>query len=388
MQDLSTTVAAGFNSTYGGDPSVISRAPGRLEILGNHTDYNEGVVLSTAVDRVTVIAAGPADHATRCRVHDLRDGSSREFHINDLADPTPGDWANYIRGLVDQLRRRAIEIAPFDMVMNSNVPLSAGMSSSAALEMAALTAIDSLNALDLDWLEKAKIGQACENQYVGANTGLMDQFSSLRGEAGRLVFSDFRSLTVQTVPFPDDYSLIVANTNVKHVLTGAYNERRERCEQAVRELRETGMDAISALRDVSLDQLLQNWTHLDITAARRARHVVAENERVLKGIEDLRAGRIAEFGDKLFASHESSRVDFENSCDELDILVEIAHSLPGANGARLSGGGFGGITVHLVDDNHAESYAQRLATAYRSRTGSDCETMVCQPGAGATVELL
>lgn len=378
-------IADGFRERFGREPSVITRAPGRLEILGNHTDYNEGVVLSAAVDRATVIAAAPAEDPKRCRMFDLRTDSSREFRIDQLDDPERGDWANYIKGLVAELRKRDIAAAPFDLVLASTVPLSAGMSSSAALEMAALTAIDALDKLNLPWLEMARIGQACENEYVGANTGLMDQFSSLRGEAGRLVFSDFRSLEVQTVPFPEECALVVANTNVKHVLTGAYNERRRRCEQAVCELRSAGLDSITALRDVSLDQLLKNWGELDVTAARRARHVVSENKRVLEGIEDLRGGRIIEFGEKLFASHESSRLDFENSCDELDIMVEVARSLPGARGARLSGGGFGGITVHLVDVQEAEAYARRLATAYQTRTGAECETMVCRPGAGAGV---
>lgn len=378
-------VADGFRQRFGREPSVVSRAPGRLEILGNHTDYNEGIVLSAAVDRATTIAAAPADDPKRCRMVDLRADSSREFRIDDLDDPAEGDWANYIKGLVAELHKRDIAVAPLDLVLTSTVPLSAGMSSSAALEMSALTAIDALDKLQLPWLEMAKIGQACENEYVGANTGLMDQFSSLRGEAGRLVFSDFRSLEVQTVPFPDECALVVANTKVKHVLTGAYNERRQRCEQAVCELRNAGLDSITALRDVTLDQLLANWGELDVTAARRARHVVGENKRVLEGIEDLRAGRIAEFGEKLFVSHESSRLDFENSCDELDILVEIAQSLPGARGARLSGGGFGGITVHLVDAEQAEAYAQRVATAYQTRTGAECETMVCRPGDGAAV---
>jgi galactokinase len=385
MQTPIDPLRAGFEAQFGHPARLFARAPGRLEILGNHTDYNEGVVLSVAVDRAAFVAIAPSADPTSCRLHDLREDSRREFRLSDLDTPTPGDWANYVRGLLVELRKRGIDVPGFDLALHSTVPLSAGMSSSAALEMSALTALDALNGLGLPWIDMAKIGQACENQYVGANTGLLDQFSSLRGEAGRLVYSDFRSLEVDTVPFPQSCALVVANTNVKHVLTGAYNERRERCEQAVRELRNAGFSDIAALRDVSSEQLESAADHLDVTALRRARHVVTEDERVFEGIEDLKADRIEAFGEKLFASHESSRVDFENSCGELDMLVETARSLPACHGARLSGGGFGGITVHLVEADGADRYAERLATAYRSRTGADCEPMICRPGDGACV---
>ena len=405
-------VAQGFATEYGREPEVVTRAPGRLEILGNHTDYNEGVVLSVAVDRNTWVAAAPAP-GRDCRLKDLRDGSSRTFSLDRLDGPEPGDWANYVKGIVVELRKRGIEIDAFDAVLCSTVPMSAGMSSSAALEMSMCKAIGRLRELDLAWTEWARIGQGSENNYVGARTGLLDQFSSLMGKAGQLVFSDFRSLEVSNVPLPGGTSLVVANCMVKHELTNEYNERRSRCEEALAFLqqRSPGISAtagrrytqsdrtsdsagphplsseshIGALRDVSREQLEACRGEMDILPWRRAMHVVGENERVFAGIRALQDDDLATFGRLMVESQESSRLNFENSCTELDILVELGSSLPGFIGARLSGGGFGGITVHLVEAAEAETYSHRLATAYESRTDIKPEVMICRAGDGAEV---
>jgi galactokinase len=381
-ESMKTRILDGFKKIYGTEPTVVSRAPGRLEILGNHTDYNEGVVLSVAVDRATWFAAAPAGNENVCRVHDLRDESTAEFNINDLDNPREGDWANYIKGVVLELQKRDVKIPAFDAVILSNVPLSAGMSSSAALEIATAYALANLADADMEWIEFAKIGQACENEYVGARTGLMDQFSSIRGRADQLVFSDFRSLTVENVPLPKGTALVVANSMVKHVLTGAYNERRERCENAVATIQKKHPQ-VKALRDVSAELLEEQRPTLDITDYRRALHVVGENARVFEAVECLETDDLLRFGQLMFDSHESSRVNFENSCEELDFLVEIGHSLPGCIGARLSGGGFGGITVHLVHEEDAEDYARRLATAYEKLTKTTPQVLICHAADGA-----
>ena len=383
-ENMKNRIADGFNSQYGKHPAVVSRAPGRLEILGNHTDYNEGVVLSVAVDRATWFAAVPAQNGDRCRVHDLRDESSAKFNLSDLDTPREGDWANYIKGVVVELRKRNVEVPAFDAVILSDIPLSAGMSSSAALEIATAYALAKLADAELDWIEFAKIGQACENEYVGARTGLMDQFSSIRGCENQLVFSDFRDLTVKNVPLPKGVALVVANSMVKHVLTGAYNERRERCENAVATIQKT-QSGIKALRDVSPEMLEQQRSQLDITDYRRALHVVGENARVFEAVECLDKDNLLRFGQLMFDSHESSRVNFENSCEELDFLVEIGRSLPGCIGARLSGGGFGGITVHLVHEEDAQDYARRLATAYENLTQTPPQVLICHAADGASV---
>lgn len=377
------TIQRAFQQHFGCAPAVMTRAPGRLEILGNHTDYNEGVVLSVAVDRTTLAAMGPTP-AGQCRVIDAARGEERSFALDALENPEPGDWANYIKGLVVEFGKRGIRVPAFRAVFGSTVPLSAGMSSSAALEMAMALGLARLAGADLPWQEIARIGQACENLYVGANTGLLDQFSSLRGRAGHLVFSDFRSLEVRNVPIPAGTSLVVANSMVKHTLTNEYNERRQACEQAVAILaaRDPG---IRALRDVSPARLEAAKDLLPPVVYRRALHVVGENDRVFRGIAALEAGDLAEFGRLMFASHESSKNNFANSCAELDTLVDIGRELPGVIGARLSGGGFGGITVHLVRQDSAAEYARLLAARYREKTGLRAEVMTCRAAAGAGI---
>ncbi len=381
--DMRKTLDQAFRTAFGTAPEVMTRAPGRLEILGNHTDYNEGTVLSVAVDRATFVAAAPSG-STECRVVDGVHRSERIFDVENLGAPGKGDWANYIKGLVVELSKRGVRVPGFHAVLGSTVPMSAGMSSSAALEMSMLLALLRLARHELGWRDQAKIGQACENLYVGAKTGLLDQFSSLKGKAGHLVYSDFRSLEVRNVPLPAGTALVVANSMVKHNLTNEYNERREACETAVRVLRDR-YPTMTALRDVSLAQLAAAQTDLDPVVYRRALHVVGEISRVEAGVEALRAGELARFGESMFESQHSSTYNFENSTAEVDTLVAIGRGLPGAIGARISGGGFGGITVHLVEAARAAAYAAALGQLYRERTGLVSDTMICTAADGALV---
>ncbi|MGI6354618.1 MAG: galactokinase [Lentisphaerae bacterium] len=370
-----------FAERFGQPPAVMTRAPGRLEILGNHTDYNEGTVLSVAVDRAMHVAAGLAP-GRLCTLIDIGTGCERTFDINDLEHPEKGDWTNYIKGLIVEMRQRGITVPAFRAILLGTVPIAAGMSSSAALEMAMTLALSRLAGVELPWLEAARIGQACENNYVGAQTGLLDQFSSLKGKAGCLVYSDFRSLQVENVPIPAGTAFVVVNSMVKHNLTNEYNERRQACEEAVRVLQRV-YPGVKALRDVSPAQLAAAKKELKPVVYRRASHVVGEISRVAQGIESLASGDIVQFGQLMFASHDSSREIFANSSRELDMLVEIARELPAAYGARLSGGGFGGITVHLVQAEQATAYAEEVADRYRSQSGQTAETMICTAADGA-----
>jgi galactokinase len=383
QMDVLKTVDQVFRTAFGAAPEVMTRAPGRLEILGNHTDYNEGTVLSVAVDRATFVAAGGSG-STRCRVLDAVNRTECGFDLAALGEPRRGDWANYIKGLVVELGKRGVRLPGFHAVLGSTVPMSAGMSSSAALEMSMLLALLRLARRELDWRELAKIGQACENLYVGAKTGLLDQFSSLKGKEGHLVYSDFRSLEVRNVPLPAGTALVVANSMVKHNLTHEYNERREACETAVRILRPR-YPTITALRDVSLPQLQAAQADLDPVVYRRALHVVGEITRVEAGVKALQAGELTRFGDLMFESQHSSTHYFENSAAGLDLLVALGRKLPGAIGARLSGGGFGGITVHLVEAPQASAYAATLGQRYREQTGLVSDLMICAAAAGAQV---
>ncbi len=387
-----------FVNRFSAQPEVFAFAPGRLEILGNHTDYNEGFVLSTAVNLGTYFTCRKID-GSKCfvslDVQGLNDDREREFCLENLDEKMPKDWANYIKGVIVELIKRGYEVPAFEASIMSTVPLSAGMSSSASLEMAVCYAIGKLieKYTDPEVFSKiskpewARIGQGCENNYVGANTGLLDQFSSVMGEADHLVFSDFRTLDVETIPLPHNLAMVIANTFVKHDLTAEYGERRASCEEAAAYFHK--QDASKThLRDVSDEELEAAKSELPEMIYKRAKHVVGEDERVIAGNELLKAGKIAEFGKLMNESHESSINYFENSCSELDALVEVGTALPGHIGARLSGGGFGGISVHFVEGDKAEAYAAALEAGYKELTGKDTETIICVSGDGAYVETM
>lgn len=374
-----------FVKAYGEKPTVVSRAPGRLEILGNHTDYNEGLVLSAAVEQATEFALRPID-GTVCTMRDFRDGSCVEFDLCDIDTPKPKDWTNYVKGVIVELRKRGIEIGAFQGAILSTVPLSAGMSSSAALEVSAGFAFAEAFGIGMSKTEWAKLGQNVENIYLGVNTGLLDQFSSIYGRGNALIYSDFRTNEViKNVSLPEGYIIVVANSMHKHDLVDSdYNVRRESCERTVAKMAEKD-SSIKALRDVSMEQLDAAKDILDYQDYLRAKHVVGENERVIKGVEYLESGDVEAFGKLLFESHESSKEYFENSCPELDFLVEQAKSIPGCIGARLSGGGFGGISIHLVKATEADKYCERIGAAFKLQTGIETELIKCAIGDGASV---
>ena len=379
-----------FRQRFGAPPESFARAPGRLEILGNHTDYNEGLVLSCAVTLETCFAARriPGSVCT-IRDFDFTEDSEKTFDLNDIERPVKGDWSNYVKGMIQALRRRGFDIGAFEAGLRSTVPLSAGMSSSAAFEMAAGFALRELFGIELSNEEWALAGQEVENNYLGLKTGLLDQFSSIFGQKDALILSDFRKIAVlRTVPLPPGFAVAVINSMKKHDLVDSeYNTRRADCEEAAGILRGIYPE-VKTLRDVSPEQLKAAKSALDERVFRRALHVVGECDRVRKAVEFLDKGDADSFGALWFESHESSRVNFENSTPELDYLVELAHSLPGALGARLSGGGFGGITIHLVKAENAEEYARKVCAAYELRTGIRAQYYLCAPGAGASSEKL
>ena len=372
-----------FKSHFHKDPQVVSAAPGRLEILGNHTDYNEGFVLSAATGQKTVFAAAKTS-GRLCRVMDQCYGKEAVIDLDDLATAEKGDWANYLKGALTELAKRNVTVGAFDMVLASTVPLSAGMSSSAALEVAFLYALKELFAISFPPGEWARIGQGVENNYMGLKSGLLDQFSSIFGKKDSLILCDFRTVEVlENVPMTTGFKIVVVNTLVKHNLVESdYNQRRTSCENACKII-STLHPEVKALRDVSSTLLESCKDRIDAIDYRRALHVVEENERVKMAVHFLKNGDMEQFGKLLFASHASSKNNFENSCPELDALVEIAHTLPGCLGARLSGGGFGGITIHLVKEEAAEEYCNRIKTAYKMMTGKECDTIICSIGDGA-----
>ena len=372
-----------FQKHYGVLPAAVSRAPGRLEILGNHTDYNEGFVLSCAVEQNTCFALVPVE-GTLCKVVDFRSGAEMSFDLAEPDAPPQKDGGKYIKGMVLELIKRGMKCTGFNAAIESSVPLSAGMSSSAALEVSAGLALMKVFDFELTPADTARAGQGVENNYLGLKSGLLDQFSSIFGKKNSMILSDFRSVEVlRTVALPDGYAIVVINSMKKHNLVDSeYNVRRQDCEEAAQIMTQIVPDS-RTLRDITWEQLNCARDRMNERVFRRALHVVGECTRVIEGVRLLEKGDVAGFGKLWFESHESSRVNFENSTPELDYLVELAQSVPGCLGARLSGGGFGGITIHLVKADAAEEYAKRVTAAYKLRTGISAEYIICAIGNGA-----
>lgn len=337
--------------------TITTYAPGRAELLGNHTDYNEGFVLALAVDRgITLVGQARADRMIELRSRDLK--KTENISIDHLASEKAADWSRYTLGVVDQFRRNEIAVEGFEAEISGTLPMGAGLSSSAALENATVLFLLEAFGGKLDPLQIAKFSQMAEHDFVGVRCGLLDQITSLSSKAGFVTLIDCRSFAIDYVPLDKKISVIIANTGVKHALVeGEYNTRRADCEAAARLL------GVAALRDVSTEQLEAQKAKLGDRIFRRARHIVGENERVLAGVKALRGGDAVRFGELMFESHESSRVNFENSCAELDELVAAARKTPGVYGARLSGGGFGGATINLVEKGREEEVVRALTAA-------------------------
>lgn len=379
------TASRQFERHFGRPHTVAAYAPGRIEVLGNHTDYNEGFVLSAAIDAGTVFLAAPsADASCRILAGDILEEA--KFDVRKPERDTVTPWANYVKGVVAGLRGKHSFSSGFDGMLLGDIPLGAGLSSSAALETASALALCSLYGLPVDRMDIARIGQQAEHAYAGVKCGLLDQISSLFGRRGSVVMTDFRSLAVETLRLGEDACFLMCNTHVKHRLVeSAYNERRAACEQAAAYFASKLKHPVKALRDVSMAELDAHAAGLDPVVVRRAAHVIGENERVQAGRERLAAGDLRAFGQLMFASHESSRTKFENSCRELDVLVDAARGISGVLGARLSGGGFGGSVVVLVHPRDAGGIGKALAVAFQKATGSACDVRAVTPSDGATV---
>ncbi len=370
--------------TYGTEPTAVAYAPGRVEVLGNHTDYNEGTVLSAAINMghcFCISASGKP--GVRLTAGDILE--TTEFDpASDERLPKNVQWANYVKGVMFYLRDQNVEIDSVDCTFLGSIPMGAGLSSSAALEVATAFAVLEYTGEVLDPKEIAKIGQKSEHDFAGCSCGLLDQFSSIFGVHHGLLHSDFRSLETYPVKLPDDVVFLMVNPHIKHALADSpYNERRESCEKATTELDALLDHPVKALRDVSWEEFEANKEKIDPEAAQRATHVVGEITRVEKGVKLLAEGQLEAFGQFLYDSHETSRTAFENSCKELDIVVEAAREA-GALGARLSGGGWGGSIVALVHAAEAEAICTEIIAACKDH-GLEPTAEVIIPSAGAIV---
>jgi galactokinase len=386
LADQVAAVKAAFAATFGQAPQWIAAAPGRVNLIGEHTDYNAGFVFPLAIERYVVMAAArplTVAAADRIRVHSTLLEHTDEFALAEL-DPQRRDWTSYVRGTFAGCIDRGMAPGTLDILVDSNVPLGGGLSSSAALEVATATLLEAVTNRTLDPVEKARLCQKAEHVYANMPCGIMDQFSSALGEAGKLLLIDCRTETAELVSLDDpNVAVLVINSNVKHELTGSeYPERRASCEQAAKLL------GVKTLREITPAELEEEKQKLDLLLYRRARHVVGENERTVQAAEALQAGDWATVGELMYASHLSLKNDYEVSCDELDALVEIASEIGaegGVIGSRMTGGGFGGSTVSLVEAGREREIADEIEVAYHNRTGREATAFITKPARGAHI---
>jgi galactokinase len=391
-----------FRKSFGFSPPHGARAPGRLEVLGNHTDYNEGLVMSVAIDRYMEIAASPRTDG-KIELVTSAYPQREVFSVSGIEKNPEAAWADYVKGVLLELRRRGVHFSGFNAAIHSTIPVGAGMSSSAALEVATALMVRQLYPFGLNDLGQvqmppprdrrgnlpglrlkerlplARICQAAENRFVGVQCGLLDQISSLCGKAHHVMNIDCRFETVEQVPLIGEV-LVVCDTGVKHALVGGeYNELRRHCESAA------GALGARSLRSVEMSYLKANRSRLTAREYECAYHVVGEIQRVVYAERALRVEDHRQFGQYLFQSHESSRDQLRNSCPELDLLVELAGKQRACLGARLTGGGFGGATISLVTYHEVRDFMVDIARAYERSTGRSLRPVVCQMVDGAGV---
>jgi galactokinase len=386
LKELAGHTTQQFVKVYGRQPRWIAAAPGRVNIIGEHTDYNDGFVFPMAIERYTVIAADyPVGDPSQIQFHSTFCNKPATLDLAKPVKPLPkGDWANYPVGVIAGFLALGLNPGGFDALIHSTVPLGGGLSSSAALEVATATLLEIITGKNLDPVEKALLCQKAEHDYAGMPCGIMDQFISVMGRENQVLLLDCRSRKSELVPMTDpSVAVLIINTNVKHELTGSeYPARRKQCEAAAKIL------GVPSLRDATPDALELAKTKMDKVVFRRARHVISEIERTVHAAEGVRASNWLTVGQLMYASHRSLRDDYEVSCKELDTVVEIAESIGlkgGMIGCRMTGGGFGGCAVALVKADAIDAISKKLAADYKKKTGIEAIIFVSRPAAGATV---
>jgi galactokinase len=368
-------LAERFHSNFNAKPDFIVRAPGRVNLIGEHTDYNDGFVLPMAIDRAVWIALRPRPDST-VRIASLDIGTESAFELHSL---TRGKgWIEYPKGIASALMKAGYELKGFDAVMTGDVPRGAGLSSSAAVELAVARAFAFSSDLEWDAVSMAKLAQQAENEWVGVNSGIMDQMASAASREGHALFLDCRSLEFQHAPLPKGVSVVILDTSTRRGLVdSAYNERRSQCEEAARWF------GVKALRDI---KEIGDWgleSGLSEVAFKRARHIVTENARVLQAVDAMKNADLQMLGGLFNASHDSLRDDFEVTNDALNMIVSAAREQEGCYGARMTGAGFGGCAVALVADEKVPAFTQALSAAYRHRSGLEAAVYVCKASDGA-----
>ena len=380
MTRLSTIVER-FRERFGASPRVY-RAPGRVNLIGEHTDYNDGFAMPAAIEFYCWVAVGNREDR-KLSIYSEEFSATAEADLSSTATAPSKSWSDYPIGVALQLEQAGFRIRGANLLIESEVPMGAGLSSSAAIEVATALALAEQSGASPDRVQLARLCQKAENEFVGARVGIMDQFISLHGQKDHALLLDCRALSFESLAIPDSVKLVISNTMVKHELAfGEYNRRRADCEEAVRRLAGV-LPGIRALRDVSLEQLETHRGVLSDVIYKRALHIVTENARVLDAADALRAGDIERFGKRMAESHRSLRDLYEVSCLELDLMVDLAYQQKGVYGARMTGGGFGGATINLVDSRYAGEFKEKIAKAYQKETGLIPQIYICKPAEGA-----
>ncbi|MDE3099250.1 MAG: galactokinase [Verrucomicrobiota bacterium] len=384
LPELATDLARQFQRIYGRTPRWFVAAPGRVNVIGEHTDYNDGFVLPMAIEQYTVMAADISRTSKSITIHDVTVGETATVDVSQPVEKGLPKWSNYVRGVIAGFQQRGSKIPALDVTMLSTVPIGGGLSSSAALEVCTATLLETATIKKLDPIEKALLCQKAEHEYAGVPCGIMDQFVSVMGKENHLLLLDCRTRETKLVPVTDpSVELLIANTNVKHELgTGEYAVRRAQCEKAA------AIMGVRSLRDATAEMLESAKGRMEEVVFRRARHVVGEIERTLHAAEGVRASNWLTVGQLMYASHRSLRDDYEVSCKELDAIVEIAEAIGtagGVYGCRMTGGGFGGCAVALVKANAIDGITEKMEADYRQKTGIEPAVFVSRPAAGATV---
>ncbi|MGA2003118.1 MAG: galactokinase [Terriglobales bacterium] len=380
-ESADSRIAALFREKFGATARIF-RAPGRVNLIGEHTDYNDGFVLPAAIGFYAWVAAAKRQDRGLRVYSDLYD-EKIALSLDGLASPPRGHWSDFIRGVAATLQDAGHKLTGANVVIHGEVPLGAGLSSSASLEVGVALALSSVSGIEVPRLELVRLCQRAEHEYVGTRCGIMDQFAACFSEAGHALLLDCRSLDYRLVPIPPNLRLVVCNSMVRHELaSGEYNLRRSDCETGVK-LLQAHLPGVRALRDVELKDLKHDCSVLPERVYRRCRHVVTENQRVIKAVNALEAADAELFGQLMYQSHASLREDYEVSCRELDLLVALASTIPGVFGARMTGGGFGGCTVNLVRAESAADFQVRIAQTYAKETGIAPLVYVCEPAQSA-----
>jgi galactokinase len=371
-------IVAHFTQRFGEAPTVVVRTPGRVNLIGEHTDYNDGFVLPLAIDRAAWIALRPR-HDCRVNVHSIDYKEAREFDITALKHEKAG-WVEYLKGVAWCLQDAGMNLRGWEGVLAGDVPLGAGLSSSAALEMATARAFAAVSGIPWDAVAQAKLGQRSENRWIGVNCGIMDQLISATGRAGHAMLIDCRSLELKPAPLPGGVAVVVLDTATRRGLVdSAYNERRSQCETAAKAF------GVPALRDVTPAAFTAKDGQLEATTRRRARHVISENDRTVRAVKAMRSGDISALGRLMNESHASLRDDYEVSSDALNAMVEAAQAHKACFGARMTGAGFGGCAVAIVRGDAADDFVAATSAKYQARTGNTPAVYVCSATDGAAV---